>query len=182
MWKTLTKAKLIDSLHLIIYREKVQTQCGQIIEDYYISIGGDVAMIAVVEDDKILMIREYKHGCRDYVWQLPAGVIGDGEPPLEAAKRELLEETGYTARSWKSLGDWYINPPRTPDRLFIFVMKEICKVQDPEPDISEEIAVKWIHLEEALKMVLHNEIKDPHSCIAIIQILQADRGELHLGS
>jgi 8-oxo-dGTP pyrophosphatase MutT (NUDIX family) len=150
-------------------KETVQSSDGQVIEDYYIASKGDVAMaLPITVHNEVVVIREYRHGAKDYVWQLPAGYVEQGETPLEAAKRELLQETGYEAPSWELLGSWYISSPRMPDKQFVFIARAAHKVQEPELEDTEEITMKLIGIEEAIGMVLNNEIGDPHSCTAIL--------------
>jgi len=129
-------------------------------------------VMPITEAGNVILVREYRHGCNDYVWQLPAGKINDGETAMEAARRELLEETGYEADTMKLLGSWYISSPRMPDKLFTF-LAHVHRSQEPKRDITEEMIVREMTMGEAVEMVLNDEIKDPHSCTAI---LWAERG------
>jgi len=136
------------------------------IEEYYTINQRNTAMVLpITREGKTILVCEYRHGCGDYVWQLPAGKVDD-ETALEAAKRELLEETGYEAESWKLLASWYISSPRMPNKQFVFVARDAYKAREPDP--SEEITLKAVDWEEAMRMVLAGEIKDPHSCTAIL--------------
>jgi len=78
-----------------IYKDIVRTGNGALIEEYYTIHQFSTAMVLpITEEGKVVLVCEYRHGCQDYVWQLPAGKIGDGETAMEAARRELEEETG----------------------------------------------------------------------------------------
>jgi 8-oxo-dGTP pyrophosphatase MutT (NUDIX family) len=124
-------------------------------------------VLPITEEGKVVLVCEYRHGCQDYVWQLPAGKIGDGETAMEAARRELEEETGYKALSLTLLGSWYISSIRMPDKQFVFVA-QVEKKGEINQDVTEEIIIKEVPFAEAVQMVLNNEIKDPHSCTAIL--------------
>lgn len=171
MWKVLSSEEIVNNKHLKVIREKVRNAAGVIVDDYYITSKSDRAMIAALnENDEILIIREYRHGCRDYVWQLPAGCIDDGETAHDAARREFLEETGYGIESLRLLGSWYISSPRMPDKIFVFVASVSRSNLDPDREDTEEIVVRWVSLKDAVEMVLKNQIKDPHSCTTILWI------------
>ena len=170
-WKTLEREIILTTPYMGIVREKALTGRGKIVEDYYIVNKGDVAMaLPIIEDGKVILVREYHHGCKDYVWQLPAGTVGFGETPRGAAERELLEETGYAAASWELLGWWYINSQRMPDRLFIFVARDVHHVGPSHPDATEEIVTREFSWNDAIRKVLAGEIKDPHSCTALLWV------------
>lgn len=172
MWKVLSSEEIVNNKYLKVTKERVRNAAGMIVDDYYITSKSDRAMVAAFNDnDEILIIREYRHGCRDYVWQLPAGCIDDGEAAHDAAKREFLEETGYEIESLHLLGSWYISSPRMPDKMFAFTAN-ISRKQETNRKNTEEIIMKWVSLEQAIEMVLKNQIKDPHSCTTILWIMR----------
>jgi 8-oxo-dGTP pyrophosphatase MutT (NUDIX family) len=166
-WRLLNREKIVSTPWIQIYRDTVQTGKGVMIEEYYTINQRNTAMVLpITRKHQTILVCEYRYGCGDYVWQLPAGKIDDNETALEAGKRELLEETGYQAESWKLLADWYISSPRMPNRQFIFVARDAHKVR--EFALSEETILKVVSWQEAIEMVLAGEIKDPHSCAAIL--------------
>lgn len=168
-WRLLNREQIVNTPWIRVYKDTVRTGSGMVIEGYYTINQSSTAMVLpITKKDQIVLICEYRHGCRDYVWQLPAGKIDDSETALQAAKRELLEEAGYEADSWELLASWYISSPRMPDKQFIFIAKNAHKVK--EPDLAEEITLKVVDWEEAMRMVLAGEIKDPHSCAAILWV------------
>ena len=133
----------------------------------------------MVVQHRIILVNEYRHGCRDYVWQLPAGCVDGEEAPEEAARRELLEETGYVAKKLKFLGSWYVSPPRMPDRIFAFIGYGCLPGEDPDyrlKQLLEDVKIQIVDWETAVEMVVTNKIKDPHSC-AIILWAERLRGE-----
>lgn len=166
-WRLLNREQVVSTPWIQIYKDTVQTGKGVMIEEYYTINQRNTAMVLpITKEGQTILVCEYRHGCSDYVWQLPAGKIDDDETALEAAKRELLEETGYEAGSWKLLASWYISAPRMPNRQFIFVAKDAHKVK--EIDASEETVLKMVSWQKSIDMVMAGEIKDPHSCTAIL--------------
>lgn len=167
-WTLLGRKKIVDSPWLTVYEDRVRTGNGVVLDGYYTVEQFSVAMVLpITEDGNVVLVREYRHGCRDYVWQLPAGKINDGETAMEAAKRELLEETGYEVDSIELLGSWYISSIRMPDKQFVF-LAHVHKSQAPKRDDTEEMVMREIPLTDAVRMVLNDEIKDPHSCTALL--------------
>jgi ADP-ribose pyrophosphatase len=123
---------------------------------------GSVVILAVDETGKqprILLERQYRHAAQSYLWELPAGRIDPGEKPLPAAKRELLEETGYRAKSWKRILKFYASPGFVAETMSIYFARDLRAGQaQPEPD--EVIEVRFFPLKSALDMVLRGVIKD----------------------
>jgi ADP-ribose pyrophosphatase len=98
-WKTLKQEPVLDSPWMKVFKETVVTASGRVVDDFYTAVRRDVAMVAArTADGRVVLIKEYKHASGEFVWQLPAGAIDDGELPLDTAARELEEETGMRAR------------------------------------------------------------------------------------
>jgi ADP-ribose diphosphatase len=118
-------------------------------------------------EPRILLERQYRHAAQSMMWELPAGRIDDGETPLTAAKRELLEETGYRARQWKRILHFYVSPGFLDETMTIYLARDLQtgKAQ-PEPD--EKIAIRFFPLSEAKRMALHGLIRDAKTIAAIL--------------
>ena len=94
---------------------------------------------------RVLLERQYRHAAQSMMWELPAGRIDDGETALTAAKRELLEETGYTARQWKRILHFYVSPGFLDETMTIYLARGLKSgTAQPEPD--ERIAVSFVAL------------------------------------
>lgn len=172
-WKTLRKELVLDSPWMKVFKEAVVTGSGWVVDDFYTAVRRDVAMVAArTADGRVVLIREYKHASGDVVWQLPAGAIDDGELPLAAAARELKEETGMRAGSYRLLGSWYAEPTWLSTRVFVVAAENCEVVSAQELEGSEEIEVNPVSMDEALAMVARNEIKDAHSCLALLWLAQ----------
>jgi ADP-ribose pyrophosphatase len=122
----------------------------------------------------ILLERQYRHAAHSMMWELPAGRIDDGETALTAAKRELLEETGYSARRWKRILHFYVSPGFLDETMTIYLARGLREgVAQPEAD--ERIAVKFFSLTEAKKMALHGRIQDAKTICGILWLVEMGR-------
>jgi len=123
---------------------------------------GSVVILAIEEsrsETKVLLERQYRHAAQQYLWELPAGRIDKGENELKAAKRELLEETGFAASRWKRILKFYVSPGFVAETMSIFLATGL-RPGTAQPEDDEVIEVRFASLEEALRMVLSGKIKD----------------------
>ena len=124
-------------------------------------------------EPRILLERQYRHAAQSMMWELPAGRIDDGETALTAAKRELLEETGYSARHWKRILHFYVSPGFLDETMTIYLASGLrAGVAQPESD--ERIAVRFFGLSEAKKMALHGRIRDAKTIAGILWLAQTN--------
>lgn len=123
---------------------------------------GSVVILAVEENRSganILLERQYRHAAKQFLWELPAGRIDRGEHELKAAKRELLEETGFTARRWKRILKFYVSPGFVAETMSIYLAADLHS-GTAQPEADEVIEVRFVALHEAIRMVLAGKIKD----------------------
>ncbi|MDD1664697.1 MAG: NUDIX hydrolase [Methanomicrobiales archaeon] len=147
-WEVLERKCVVDaSPWLKVARETIRLEDGRVVDDYYTIDEPDFAVVfAVTPREEVVGIWHYKHGPGRINLGLPAGYVKDGEPPLEAARRELLEETGYTAGSWKHLGSFSVHGNRGCGKAHVFSARDVVKTGDPVPDDLEEIRVELLSL------------------------------------
>jgi len=131
---------------------------------------GSVVILAVdesQEEPRILLERQYRYAARDYLWEIPAGRKDDNETPLAGAKRELLEETGYTARSWRKALFFYPSPGFMDETMTVFLARGLSSGQ-AQPEEDERIEYKLVPLGKATKMVFSGEIRDGKTIAALL--------------
>lgn len=134
---------------------------------------GAVAVVALSGQNEILMIRQYRHPVKSFLWELPAGLLDvSGESKLAAAERELLEETGYRANFIEPLIDFFTTPGGNSESISIFLAKDLQHVGHDISLEGEEIDmdVEWVPLEMAIESVLKSQIKSPTAQVGIMAI------------
>ena len=109
------------SLFRVTEDQAVDPKTGFEIKRSIVRHGGSAVMMAVDEKKRILLVRQYRLPAEKYLWELPAGRLDPGEKPLQAAKRELIEETGYRARTWTKLASFFVSPGFVQERMTIFL-------------------------------------------------------------
>ena len=130
-WPVVSSAELTRSRLVTVRSDKVRTPDNQLAERDVVVHPGAVAALALDAADRILMIRQYRHPVGYQLWEIPAGLRdADGESPLRTAQRELLEETGYRAREWHTLVDYFSSPGYSTERLRIFLARGVEPADD----------------------------------------------------
>lgn len=144
-----TREVFADPRWLRVLVQQVRLPDGRVIDDFYRVALPDYAVIVPFTDDgRIVVERHYKHGVGAVTLSAPAGMIGDGEAPLDGARRELLEETGYVADNWESLGTFTVNGNQGCGRAHLFRALGAHRVTDPASGDLEEIEVVLMTLAE----------------------------------
>lgn len=128
---------------------------------------GSAVMMPVDDDGGILLVRQYRLPANGFLWEIPAGRLDPGETPLAAAKRELREETGYSARSWKKLAAFYPSPGYVSEKMTVFVARDL-KEGEAEPMGDERIETKWFEADELDRMIRTGKIQDGKTLIAFL--------------
>ena len=123
---------------------------------------------------RILLERQYRHAAQSMMWELPAGRIDDGETALTAAKRELLEETGYSARQWKRILHFYASPGFLDETMTIYLARGL-QAGKAQPEADERIAIKFFDLSEAKQMALNGRIRDAKTICGVLWLAQMSR-------
>jgi ADP-ribose pyrophosphatase len=135
---------------------------------------GSVVVLAVEErrgEQHILLERQYRHAAQDFLWELPAGRIDEGEKALAAAKRELLEETGYTAKRWKLILDFFVSPGFMDETMAVYMASELQAGQ-AQPEDDEVITKRFFSLSAALRLVTNRAIKDAKTIASVLWLAQ----------
>ena len=128
---------------------------------------GAVVILPVHADGRVVLLRNKRWVVEDTLWELPAGTLEPGEPLEAAARRELQEETGYTAERWRSLGFLYASPGVLDEKLHLFVAEGLTA--GPQMlEADEELTHHTLDLSEAVAMCLRGEIRDAKTITALL--------------
>lgn len=127
---------------------------------------GAVAVLAVTDDDKVILVRQFRKPCSRTLVEIPAGKLEPGEQPLESAKRELLEETGYRADEWQHLHSMYTSPGFADEMIHLYVAKGLSKGKQ-QLDEDEFLDLLEVDLAEAQKLLSSDEVADAKTITAL---------------
>ena len=157
-WKTLSSKQLIDRPWMRVRCDKVQLPDGRVHEEYYVlSYPSWVNVIAETEEGDIILERQYRHGLDIVSTEICAGVMEEGETPLEAAQRELEEETGYGGGEWKEIMTVAPNPGVMDNLCHCFYAKRVRKTCEQHLDDTEDIDVFLCPKQEVKQMLIRGE-------------------------
>jgi ADP-ribose pyrophosphatase len=131
---------------------------------------GSVVVLPVLPDKRIVLIRQYRHATRQYLWELVAGRIDEGETVKEAAARELLEETGYRAKRFSIFLDVFPTPGFLEERMYI-LLAEGLTAGDAEPEEDEKIVSRAYTAKELKQMLQKGKLRDAKSIAGILHYL-----------
>lgn len=183
MPKSSAKARLVSSR--TVYRgsvftvstDHIQEPGGVEVRRDIIHHSGSVVVLAVDDSAataRVLLERQYRHAAADYLWEIPAGRIDPGEKELEAAKRELLEETGYTAAKWCRILKFYASPGFVAETMSVFLATGL-RAGEAEPEEDEIIYKRMVPLPTAVRMVLSGTIRDAKTISSVLWLDHTSR-------
>jgi ADP-ribose pyrophosphatase len=128
---------------------------------------GSVVVLPVLPDKRILLIRQYRHATRQYLWELVAGRMDAGETPREAAARELIEETGYRAKHFRVFLDVFPTPGFLEERMFILLAEGLVAGK-AEPEEDEKIVSRAYNRKQLEGMIRRGKLRDAKSIAGIL--------------
>ena len=131
---------------------------------------GAAAIVPLLEDNQVVMLKQYRHAVGDFLWEIPAGTFDGSEDPMECARRELAEETGYTAGKWDHLGLIVPVPGYSDERIHLYLARNLTlAAQHLEQD--EILEVHILPLQQVAEMIADGQIQDAKTIAAIFQVL-----------
>ncbi len=169
MEKTLKSKLLHEGRHFSFLRDEVELPNGHRTYRDTVRHPGAVAIVPVLPDGRVVMVRQYRYAAGKELLEIPAGTLEPGEPPLECARRELIEETGYEAGEMEALLCCYMAPGYSSEVVHLYLAGGLREVGgESEPD--EELAVEKLDLGAARELIKANVIEDAKTIIGVLSI------------
>ncbi|MEW9051213.1 MAG: NUDIX hydrolase [Neobacillus sp.] len=135
----------------------------------YLNFAKGVCILPITNDGEVICLKQYRHAMKSWEWELPAGMIDSEDlPPIETAKRELEEETGYKAEHWLELGSFYPSPGSTSEEIFLFAAAGLTSTEQ-NLENSEQIELHTLSMEELKTLVQNGEFKHGAGLAAILR-------------
>lgn len=156
-----------------IRSEQVDLGDAGVVRREFMEHTGAVAILVLNDDEEVLLLRQYRHPVRSYLWELPAGLLDVPEEPwLEAAKRELAEEADLRATRWDTLVDFYTSPGGSDEFIRVFLARDLQVIPEAERHVreAEEAAMVpvWLPLQEAVDLALAGELHNPSTVLGLL--------------
>ncbi len=159
-WKTLQRRIVLDSEFLKVYQDTIKLPNGEIIDDYTLIKKPDIVMIvATTADDRVIFVEEYEHGAGCKLLNLPAGHIFDKEDPIETAKRELAEETGFGGGKFTKVDKLYEYPSKDIHTVTIVKAEDVVPISEIRHEITEMISIRFIPRKNLKKIINKGDLK-----------------------
>jgi 8-oxo-dGTP pyrophosphatase MutT (NUDIX family) len=169
-WKTVSTRVVYDNPWIRVREDEVVRPDGLpgiygVVHFKNVAVG-----VLAVEDGMLYLVGQYRYPLERYSWEIPEGGCAEGDDPLQAARRELAEETGLSARRWTKMGEAHLSNS-VSDELAVWFLAEGLEQGECRPEGTEKLQVRRVSLEEARGMVDAGEITDALSMLAIQQLL-----------
>ena len=161
---------------LTLKEDQVRLPDGRIATREYVLHQGAVMVIPLFEDDSVLLERQYRYALRNHFLELPAGKVDPGEAPLAAARRELLEETGYSARDWRHLITLHPCVGYSNEKVELFLAQQLTHEGHPGED-GEFIECVRMSLHEALERSRQGEVTEPKTIVGLLWAEKLQTGQ-----
>ena len=177
-YRVLKTEKVFDGPIISLVRDTVAMPGGGDSVRDVVRHPGAVAVVALDDDGRVVLLKQYRHPVGDYLWELPAGLRdADGEPPLETAKRELAEEVQLAAERWSLLVTEYSSPGFSDEQVLIYLAEGLSDAELPEGFEAEheelDMTVERVPLDEAVQWVFDGTVRNAAAVIGLLAAAQA---------
>jgi len=165
--KIIRKREIYQSPIFTVVEEQARDTSGFKIDRVIVRHGGSAVMLAVDGRKRVLLVKQFRLPAEKDLWEIPAGRLDAGEKPLDAARRELAEETGYSARKWKKLAAWWPSPGYASEKMHLYLATDLTQSKSA-PMEDERIQTRWFKKKELDKLIRAGEIEDGKTLIAFL--------------
>ena len=166
--KLISSKKITSNRIFTVTRDRAVDPDGFEIERAIVRHRGSAVMMAVDGKKRILLVRQYRLPVRKFLWELPAGTVDPGEQPLQTARRELVEETGYRARKWTKLAEFYPSPGFLSEKMTIYLATGLT-AGEARPMDDERIVTRWFTAKEIDEMIRSGKIMDAKTNVGFLR-------------
>ncbi len=166
--KTLNSECIFDGIVLHLYKDEVILPDGGKSVREYCKHNGGVCVVAITDENEVLLVEQYRYAHREVLVELPAGKLEKGENPDEAVARELKEETGAESAKITYLGEMYPSPALMDEIIYMY-LAEGLKFGEQKLDDGEFLNCRRVHIDELVKMIMNGEIKDAKTQVAVLR-------------
>ncbi|MGP7997660.1 MAG: NUDIX domain-containing protein [Streptosporangiaceae bacterium] len=175
-WPVVSSAEQARGPVVTLRSDQVRMPDGDVVPRQVVQHPGAVAVVALDEAGRVLLIRQYRHPVGRLLWEIPAGLRDvEGEPLHATAARELVEETGYAAADWQVLADYFSSPGISTERIRVFLARELRRVPDEERNYvasheEAQLMLRWVDLATAVDRFIAGDL---HNGVTAVGILSA---------
>lgn len=167
--------EIFQGRYIRLVNKKVRLPTGRRTTVNVVEHPGAVAIVPVFENGDVALIRQFRPSIGRELFEIPAGTLEPGEPPLATAKREIVEETGYRARSWKKIAEFYTAPGFCTELMHVYVARGLSR-GEAEADEDEIIRTMKVPLRTALGFVRRGKVRDAKSIVGLLVYGNGHRG------
>lgn len=167
--KRFSRKKIYKAYSFQVVADRVLWPNGKVLKRDLVVHGGISVIVPMPDPKHLVLVRQYRYGADEILWELPAGTIGKNEAPLHCAKREIVEETGYRAGRWKKIAAFYTSPGYNTEKVHCFLAQALT-LSEPDPEDDEVLTIKVFTCSQVKQMVKKGIIRDAKTLLALFYL------------